>query len=72
LFWHNLLNNSSPESAQEATPASVQHFCKRQRTVRLGKVCTLENPCESSRKNAIAKLCVVTFPARLDEGGTDS
>jgi len=36
-------------------PAIVQHLCRKHKVARLGKVCTFENPCESSMKNAIRK-----------------
>jgi len=60
------------ESAQSATPASVQYFCEKQGAVGLRKVCTLENPCESSMKNAIGKPYEREVHARFDEGGTDN
>lgn len=41
-----MVENQREESAQGAAPAPVQYFCCKQRAVRFGKICTLENPCE--------------------------
>jgi len=67
-----MVKKQRKESAQGATPAPVQCFCEKQRTVRLRKVCTFENPCESSMKKSIGKPCERKLHARFDEGGTDS
>jgi hypothetical protein len=60
------------ESAQGVTPTPIQYICQRQRAVRLGKVCSFENPCESSMKNSIGKPYEGKLHVRFDEGGTDS
>ena len=67
-----MVEKQRKESAQSAAPAPIQYFCERQGAVRLGKVCTLENPCESSMKNSFGKPCEGKLHARFDVGGTDS
>ena len=56
------------ESAQGVTPTPIQYICERQRAVRLGEVCSFENPCESSMKNSIGKPCEGKLHARFDVG----
>ena len=67
-----MVEKQRKESAQVVTPTTIQQLCFIQRAVRPGKVCTLENPCESSMKNSIGKPCEGKLHARFDVGGTDS
>ena len=67
-----MVEKQRKESAQGVTLTPTQYICERQRAVRLGKVCTLENPCESSMKNSIGKPYEGKLHVRFDEGGTDS
>ena len=72
---HNLISTeycTIKEQQFFAFTVRLHHGCTRQRVVRLGKVCTLENPCESSMKNSIGKPYEREVHVRFDEGGADS
>jgi len=71
-IFHVYCSKSEIWKKQGVTPTPIQYICEKQRAVRLGKVCTLENPCESSMKNSIGKPYEGKLHVRFDEGGTDS
>ncbi len=67
-----MVKNQRKKSAQAVTPAAVQYLCVRQMAVRPGKVCALENPCQSSMKNSVGKPYEGKLHVQFEKGGADS
>ncbi len=59
------------ESASEATPATLCQSGKILQITGHRKVCSLENPCESSMKKSIGKPYERKVHVRFDVGGAD-